>query len=339
MAGGNPNSVALLAPQQVLVMKKPHWANLRKKPPWAARAGKRSLLVDSAPPPRTLVRTWATVEEVRVKLCRLPEWWVALVCASASTIGPADSLLHGVEVFSGAGHLSAAFKRIVGAWASFEVQDDESENILAIDGVKLLLRRVLLVGLGGLVWLGTPCKSWVGLSRSFTMRTTSAPQGPVPALCSAKQRRYLKEHNCIAEISALLLQTATHLGLDYCLEQPLSSLLFRYRAVRKALLETDAVSCYFQMNSLCGDSPKPLRLMTTAKFMSIFKEVTQRRKVPLQKTRKRLVTTGSNGSFTGNHSALRESSAYTPCMGVALALCYQGRDVDNVLAALSLLGY
>eukprot|EP00415_Alexandrium_ostenfeldii_P003406 UN3406 len=115
---------------------------------------------------------------------------------------------------------------VLGQWSSFEKLNSDAEDILGEAGLQLLRGRLLAVAAGGLLWLGTPCKSWVALSRSWSCRSTAMPQGPVPALCSGTQHKYLHEHSTIAGVTALLLRTSALLGLRCTLEQPLSSLLF-----------------------------------------------------------------------------------------------------------------
>ena len=130
----------------------------------------------------------------------------------------------GMEIFAGQQQLSKACQQLHGAraWATFENLDNEKEDVLQNDGLSLLLSRMLAITAGGLVWLGTPCKSWIALSRSFTRRSVELPDGPdcLASLCSPRQHAYLLEHNSIAEVSALIMETAYRLSLQCALEQP-----------------------------------------------------------------------------------------------------------------------
>ena len=48
-----------------------------------------------------------------------------------------------------------------------------NQNILNSAGLLYLMRLILRVTATGLVWLGTPCKRWVCLSRSFTQKSSA----------------------------------------------------------------------------------------------------------------------------------------------------------------------
>ena len=190
---------------------------------------------------------------------------------------------------------------------------------------------------GGLVWMGTPCQSWIVLSRSWTQRTSYRPEGPT-TFRSSQQQKYLQRHNALAELTALIITTATALSIVYTIEQPASSLLFSYDAVKKALQLTKAKRISMWMARLAGESPKPLVLCGTGSFLDTFQEVNDQRK-HCGKCAKRRLTEKSNGSFTGKARALKQSSGYTRCMGVAVALSYNGTPANQVLRELSSLGY
>ena len=332
---------------------KPNWAascssSQASSPAWVSRAAKsRSskrkasvALDEAADDPNPADRTWSSLPSLRRMLKGLPCWWLAIVCTAAATVGPSAPLLHGLEVFSGEGHLSAACKKIVGPWSTFERNDNDSEDIMREEGVLILLGRLLRVRRGGIVWLGTPCQSWIALSRSFSMRTSLSPQGPIDALCTPKQLSYLKEHNAMGYISSLILRTAFMLGIHFCLEKPVSSLLFKFAPMKDALQETGAASYHFHMESLNGESPKPLRVLGTAPCLKTFIEVTQiRQKLCKKPAAQRLVKRDAAGGYTGVAKHLKQSSAYTPCMGVAFALAFKGLSAASIVECLTSKGF
>lgn len=185
--------------------------------------------------------------------------------------------------------------------------------------------------------MGTPCQSWVVLSRSWTQRTLQQPEGP-SIFRSQRQREYLERHNALGELTALIILTATALSIAYTIEQPASSLLFSYRAVKNALELTKATRVSMWMARLAGESPKPLILHGTGSFLDTFQDVNDRRK-QCGKGANRRLTHKVNGQFTGQAHALKASSGYTRCMGVAVALSYVGLSSSQVLKELSGLGY
>ena len=74
-------------------------------------------------------------------------------------------LICGVESFSGRGELPRAMCDFVGPFFTFELEGDPNQVFLTKEGMLLLVQMCLRIQIGGLLWLGTPCKSWVVLSR------------------------------------------------------------------------------------------------------------------------------------------------------------------------------
>lgn len=323
----------------------PSWARRAQadgaKPPWAKRGAKeRPLLVE---PAKKLARgqsTWASSESLgsRLRCAAFPQWWVLLVLEAAVEAASLP-LVVGVEVFSGQGELSKAFCSWVGPFLTFEVRDSPEQDISKTSGLHVLLVMVLRIRLGGLLWLGTPCQSWVALSRSFTQRSQLQVAGPGRQYTTAGQQRYLDHHNRIADITALLARTAHELGIFFVIEQPVSSLLFKYEAVFRVLAAARASTVAFTMSTFQGESPKPLLLKGTGPFLQIFREVVlERRRMSTSRPEKRLadVSTQCNGRkiFTGRACDLKASSGYTPCMGVAMALSFRAWPCDAIIAEL-----
>ena len=92
----------------------------------------------------------------------------------------------------------------------------------------------------------------------------------------------------------------TALHIDFIVEQPMSSHLFSYEAMRSALADGAAKAIHFQMAAFNGDSPKP---------------------------------------FTGKAKDLTRSSGYTRAMGTAMALAYMKKNKDEILEALGQFGF
>lgn len=312
-------------------------------PSWAARSRllKRPACAQLSPAKKARrKRAWDSLEDLRSKLekAMLPVWWIALLLEAA---GPALklSVVTGLEVFSGMGELSSAFALLVGPFLTFEILNDDAEDIMWRSGVMILLEKFLSIAFEGLLWLGTPCKSWVALSRSFTHRSLIQPSGPDKHHTSQRQCDYLDGHNSIAELTALFIRSAAALGIYVIVEQPVSSLLFHYEAMLKALAAVDAHAISFEMSAFEGESPKPLLLKGTAPCLQTFREVFLLRKGMASKTTMRLTRTTTNASgkqqFTGKSRELTASSGYTKCMGTAMALCFLGRSCSEVVAAIS----
>ena len=158
--------------------------------------------------------------------------------------------------------------------------------------------------------------------------------GPVACLCRPGQAAYLALHNRIAEISSLVALTATALGLAWIIEQPLSSLLFRFAPIRDAIKNCNAKTINFQMSAFGGDSPKPLRLTGTPSWLLTFETAARERLRSSATPKKRLATKEESGGFTGKQSELTASSAYTFALGIAIALAITRMDAKQIVTEL-----
>lgn len=270
----------------------------------------------------------------RTEAAGLPAWWVAMLMTASATALRKTTLV-GVEIFAGKAELSGAFSRLVGPMGSFEIENSPRENILNSDGVSYLMELLLRIRTKGLTWLGTPCKSWVCLSRSFTRRSSLQPAGPPKAYTTGRQFEYLMEHNCIADVCALVIRTVAALNIDFIVEQPMSSLLFSYPAIRDCLKDCGGIGINFMMAAFNGESPKPLLLKGSPAYLHVFAAVAKTRLRMAAKPTRRLVHKQGK-FFTGNRSDLQQSSGYTRCMGTAMALAFAGQTHDKIVAYLQL---
>lgn len=244
------------------------------------------------------------------------------------------SLMVGLEAFSGRGLLARSFANLVGPFGTFEVNDDPSENLLTETGLHKLLVMLFRVKAGGHIHLGTPCKSWVVLSRAYTQRSILRPEGPAVRR-SKRQSKYLDEHNGLASLSAKIIRTACIAGITFTIEQPVSSLLFHFPEMLQALAYGGAKSISCMMSSFEGDSPKPLSIRGNPEWLQEFKKTA----MELARTKKhvsaRLTTKGKRkdggASFTGIRKALTASSGYTKEFGVAMALSFMGKNHHEIV--------
>ena len=123
-----------------------------------------------------------------------PQWRAHLVMCTARELQDCG-LLCGVQLFSGERQLTQAFRDHIGPFGCFEMLNNLSEHNLTTEGMNIAIGLVLNISVGGLLWLGAPCKSWVVMSRSFTGRSSIQAQGPPPEHCKSVARvEHLKMH-------------------------------------------------------------------------------------------------------------------------------------------------
>ena len=265
----------------------------------------------------------------------LPRWWIAMTLYALHKLPSKAAGLDGAEIFAGKHQLSSGLMKHNGLVATFELEDGPEQNILSIDGVILVLQYILCIKVGGLLWMGTPCCSWVMLSRSSTGRSALRPGGP-----KRFPTDFVKRHNSIAEICALLARTAYSCSVYFVFEQPQSSLLYTYPPMQEMLRYCQAVSCHLWMGAFGGESAKPLMLKGTAPWLqSTFPAVCHalwhgRAKSSNSKLQLANMKINASGKrqFNGNPKALKASSAYTMSFGEAVGMAQKGHDASYIIS-------
>ena len=165
------------------------------------------------------------------------------------------------------------------------------------------------------------------------------PMGPLHAKTDV-----VLAHNEIAATSAFLILTATAIGVQYVVEQPISSLLFQpdFRLLNDpkhmwyAVKVTKALRVTIAMQSFAGDTNKRMQLVGTAPWLHTIQEVSQTLWPTVQKQQQKAksLVTVHKGKFTGKSKELKASAAYTQQFGEAVALCAAGVSAAGVVQQL-----
>ena len=123
-----------------------------------------------------------------------------------------------LELFAGVGELSSAFAESGCRSATYDLSRDANEDMLTTGGWLKALRQVLRLKIGAVLWCGTPCSTWIFLSRGSTGRSTLNPLGRPLVQC-------VSDANILASRVCLLCIVAFARGASWAMEQPASSLL------------------------------------------------------------------------------------------------------------------
>lgn len=107
-----------------------------------------------------------------------------------------------LDISAGKNALASEIKHILGdaCWATLEKRDDDREITILPRGLEPRVSRLRSISRGGLDWLGAPCKSWIGLDRSFTKcgyifpRKKAPPPRTVP---QSPSRIRIKAHHTL----------------------------------------------------------------------------------------------------------------------------------------------
>ena len=111
-------------------------------PAWMARA--RSATPTAVLQKPVLQKRGWTAKDLKGRLTRaqLPSWWVAMLLGVAAA-AMRQPVLASARCFSGQGRLSAAIEEFVGPAATFEIEDDATQDLLSITGLKQCMTLVL----------------------------------------------------------------------------------------------------------------------------------------------------------------------------------------------------
>ena len=135
-----------------------------------------------------------------------------------SRLGPPQRDLDLVELFSGAGALASAFSEHSMNSEQFDVCHDPLHDIRRVSGFLKAVQLVLRLKVGALLWAGTPCSTWVWISRSSTGRSRGNPLGRT-------DQHSVSDANVTVSRVALLVLLAVARGACWAIEQPASSLM------------------------------------------------------------------------------------------------------------------
>ena len=162
-----------------------------------------------------------------------------------------------VEYCAGAGHLSRRLLKRHLKGACFDILYESDHNMLLASGVGLFVDALSANHSGALVWLGTPCSSFVSLCVSVSQRRAEN------LYYGDASRSFVAAGNAFLEITSLLYFLSTMLGNVTCPEQPLNSVLPLLPTLRNVLSYVQSQKVVTHMRAFNGPSVKPLQLWCT----------------------------------------------------------------------------
>jgi hypothetical protein len=187
-------------------------------------------------------------------------WWLWRL-ASPSLMCDRD--LDFLEVFCGQGNLNKAF--VDGGFQAIGIDREHGpeQDIGNVVGLTFLVRSVMRLKAGGLLWLAPPCKNWVFLSSPQHKRKKSNGfLGENPNFTS-------KEANSLLYIMAAVIRLAVARGVHFILEQPIDSQMMKTACMEKAIRMTHAQTIVTYLAAFCDTFPchKGLHLCGTPRLL------------------------------------------------------------------------
>ena len=165
-----------------------------------------------------------------------------------------------LEIFAGHGAVHRALLALGYHGRAMDLNYTKSHDVLTPVGLLCLLRTVLDLRPGAILWAAPPCSSWVFLSRSSTGRDQHA--------LGDFGSRAVVAQNALAERLVLALEMATVRGAWWIIEQPQSSCLWRYPAMQGMMKRQGLQPWTLDMGAFGGTSQKPTHLVGTAPYLA-----------------------------------------------------------------------
>ena len=226
------------------------------------------------------------------------------------------------ELFAGRAAVSGSLGALGYRGRALDREQLAEMDMLLPLGLMMAVRMVLSIVPGGVLWLAPPCSSWAWLPRHATGRA-KAVEGDVTQASIVAQ-------NALAERVAFLLRLCAKRGVHWIVEQPASSVLWHYPAMRRCLRDQGLTrpTAVLDMGAFGGSSVKPTHLWGTAPYLP---ELARTCSAP-QRLRLRVAgvqTTTRTKDAKGRRRcqgtpALKGTQAYPWGFGAAHALAFSG---------------
>ncbi len=174
--------------------------------------------------------------------------------------GPAHALDY-VELFAGHQALSRALAGLGYCGQALDRELHPGHDLLTREGFLLALRAAVALQPGGLMWLAPPCSSWIWLS-SYTTGRHLCVHGDVT-------KPEVVRMDALVERLVLLLEVVSTIGAYWAIEQPASSVLWHYPALRACLARHGCRPVALEMGVYGARCVKPTTLMGTAPYLQL----------------------------------------------------------------------
>lgn len=223
---------------------------------------------------------------------------------------PAACDLQVVELFAGTYNLCKSCNARGFVAMPFDKRIRAEENILDHYGFQLALQYTLRLQEGGLLWAGVECSTWVFMSRATFLRSAKCPQGDTG-------NYHVRLANTMAERTALLCHIAAARGCKIVIENPLSSLLWKYEPMATLVQRLGLQRTLAHLGSYGAPTAKPVLLYSN--WPAAQKLKTERPVFSGEETVS-LVKRNKDGSVTGLRNELKESQEYPAGFTDAVAM-------------------
>ena len=165
---------------------------------------------------------------------------------------------HVVEVFAGRCTITKAAWKLGLRAVPFDKELHTEQDVLDVRGFTWVLTLIASIVPGGLLWLAPQCSTWLGFLSQKHMKRNSQNE-----FWGDRGRTDVVDANTCACLVAFFIAWADALGVRYCIENPPTSLLWKFPPLAERLLETSCVYYHTWGGAMGWETLKPLGLATT----------------------------------------------------------------------------
>lgn len=224
-----------------------------------------------------------------------------------------------IEVFGQSTSFREGFHSRESRCAAFDIRLDAMFNVHTNKGLRLLAEMAAQVKVGGLGWISPTCSTWIWLNRGTNCRGVELHgRGDLKSVVAANR--------CAECIGRVLIPLFIWLGLCIMIEQPQSSLLWKWDRIAEwldgLLAEGKLWDIRICLSAFGGMSKKPLQLRGNWPGAEWVLEIFKRLQ-PAFQDRPLIKLTQPVGKWTGGNPFTAVSALYPPTFGKVVAFSHE----------------
>ena len=236
-----------------------------------------------------------------------------------SSFEPSQRDLDAVEMWAGCKAVARAVAAKGEVAETVEIIDDaDQQDLTTLGGFHYAVKLVMRVKLGGLLGMAPVCSSWVFANMSNTKRTKENP-------CGDRSYPQVVSGNLQAKVATFCLLLAHARGLYAFMENPASSMIFRYSPVELAMIYLTRIAnghivishaCRFSEEPVGKRAKKPFKLFAIGSkpgWLSPLRKLCQ-----CGDAGHNLLMRSVAGKVTGSSAAMKGSQHYSDNFGSAI---------------------
>ena len=238
-----------------------------------------------------------------------PNLLALLIQAAAWSKEPACRDLLSVELFAGQMEITRAMLAKDASAVAYDKAyhpGEDLEDITTARGFARALGLVMRICPGGSLWAAPVCSSWGFIGRAQTQRSPFNPAGN-------RMNRKVKHANRMVVLTCMLMVLAWTREVHLWLEQPQTTIMHRFSPAAELVAHILKHKQSVFLSSYGQASTKPLVIWCSHCVVAKLK-----RQKPRSTSRK-LYFKDKKGRTQGHAGALKESAAYPPQFGRAVA--------------------